>query len=299
MTTSQLPHLETFLKAAELNSFTAAARALGLTQAAVSQRVQSLEKTLGLPLFDRQGGHAVLTASGQCLYPYAQRILAMHQEARHKVTGEKIPLTGELMLAASSIPGEHMLPGLLAAFHTKHPHIQVRAAVADSQKVLEQVEHGRANLGLVGKKSDSLHLESRSFAADTLALVVPSKHALARRKHVSLDELAKQPLIVREVGSGSRSCLERALETTGKSLRDMHIALELGSNEAIKQAVARGLGLAILSTRAVSKELRAGRFRALSINDLDLTREMFVVWDRRRALPIPAQLFIDLLAPAS
>ncbi len=296
MSVEQMPHLETFLKAAELGSFTAAARALKLTQAAVSQRVQALEQDLGVPLFYRQGGKAGLTEAGQSLYPEAQRILALHREARQKVTGQKLPLTGELTLAASSIPGEYLLPGLLSEFRKKHPHIQVRATVTDSQEVVDQVEHGQANLGLMGKRSDHSHLESRCFASDTLALIVPGKHPWSRRKRVNIDELARQPLIVREAGSGSRWCLEQALAHAGKSLRDLEVGLELGSNEGIKEAVDQGLGVAILSKLAVKKELQSGRLQALQVKGLPLERDMFVIWDKRRALPIPARLFIDLLA---
>ncbi len=297
MAAEQLPHLETFSKAAELNCFTAAAKALGLTQAAVSQRIRGLEQALGVSLFHRQGTRILLTEAGQRLFPYAERILSLHQEARQEVTGKKISLVGELSLAASSVPGEHLLPALLSAFRQQQPHIQVRATVADSQAVLNQVEHGQAHLGLVGKKSDSPHLECRCFACDTLVLVVPAKHPWCRRKRVSLEQLRQQPLILREAGSGSRWCLEQALAGAGKSLRDLRVGLELGSNECIKEAVLRGLGLAVLSTRAVEKELQTGQLHALRVAGLPLGREMFVVWDRRRALPIPARLFLDLLEP--
>src|SRR5438094_7105295 len=106
----QLPYLETFSKAAELSSFTGAAKALRLTQASVSQRVQALEKTLGTPLFKRQGGRVLLTDAGRKLYDYAQRILDLHRQARQLITGHDAPAGGELSLAASSIPGEHLLP---------------------------------------------------------------------------------------------------------------------------------------------------------------------------------------------
>src|SRR5262249_39405376 len=112
----QLPHLETFAKAAELSNFTAAARTLRLTQASVSQRVQALEKTLGTPLFWRKGGRVLLTEAGQRLYDYAQRILDLHKQARVEGTGQDLPTGGELALAASSIPGEYLLPALLAQF---------------------------------------------------------------------------------------------------------------------------------------------------------------------------------------
>jgi DNA-binding transcriptional LysR family regulator len=294
---AQLPHLETFAKAAELSSFTAAARALGLTQAAVSQRVGALEGALGVPLFRRQGGRVLLTEAGRRLYAFAERILALHREARADVTGRKEPLAGELSLAASSVPGEHLLPGLLTAFRQRHPHVQVRATVTDSQAVLDHVEQGRAHLGLVGRRPGGPPLESRCFACDRLALVVPASHAWARRRRVSLEQVCKQPLILREAGSGSRWCLEQALSRAGKSLRDVRVALELGSNEAIKEAVLRGLGLAVLSTQAVHNEADAGRLRTLDVAGLPLERGMFVVWDRRRVLPAPARLFLDLLGP--
>ena len=297
MDADQLPHLETFAKAAELSSFTAAARSLGLTQAAVSQRIHALEEDLDLSLFHRRGGRVLLTDAGRRLYDYARRILELHREAREQVTGWVAPLAGELSLAASSVPGEHLLPALLSAFRQRHPHVRVHATVTDSRAVLCQVEQGQAHLGLVGGKGDSPHLEYRCFACDELALVVPPGHAWGRRKRVSLQQLVGQPLIVREAGSGSRWCLEQALARAGKSPGDMQVVLELGSNEGIKEAVLQGLGLAVLSTLAVEKEVRAGELHALAVAGLPLAREMYVVWDRRRALSTPARLFLDLLGP--
>src|SRR5205807_3806264 len=159
-----LPYLDTFSKAAELSSFTAAARALRLSQAAVSQRVQALEVTLGTPLFKRQGGRVLLSDAGQKLYDYAQRILDLHREARREATGHETPVAGELLLAASSIPGEHLLPALLSAFGGKHAHVRVRATVSDSMGVIAQVERGEVHLGLVGRTVDQSHLDFRYLA---------------------------------------------------------------------------------------------------------------------------------------
>jgi DNA-binding transcriptional LysR family regulator len=209
MDRGQLPHLETFAKAAELGSFTAAGHALRLTQAAVSQRIQALEQALGTALFRRQGGHIFLTEAGHRLFPYAQRILALHAEAREAVTGQKAPVVGELVLAASSVPGEHLLPEILSVFHARYPHVQVRATVADSQAVLRLVEQGQAHVGLVGGKGNSAHLEFRCFACDRMVLVVPTDHPWSGRKRVPLPLLCQGPLILREAGSGSRWCLIR------------------------------------------------------------------------------------------
>jgi DNA-binding transcriptional LysR family regulator len=291
----QLPHLATFSKAAELSSFTGAAKALRLTQASVSQRIQVLEKWLNTPLFKRQGGRVLLTEAGQKLYDYAQRILELHREARREVSGHDAPVGGELSLAASSVPGEHLLPALLSLFGQNQPHIRVRATVSDSMAVMAQVERGEVSLGLVGRKTDNLHLEFRYLASDQMVLVVPPGHVLSRRKKVSVKQLARHPFILREVGSGLRHCFEKSLERVDQSLADFRVALELGSNEAIKEAVLQGVGIAILSTYAVQKELKTGQLHALRVSDLHCDRDMYVVQDRRRVLPLPARLFLLFL----
>jgi DNA-binding transcriptional LysR family regulator len=294
-TFGQLPHLDTFSKAAELSSFTGAARALQLTQAAVSQRVQSLEKALDTPLFKRQGGRVLLTEAGRKLYDYAQRILDLHGQARREITGLSAPVDGELLLAASSIPGECLLPRLLPVFRRKHPQLRVHATVSDSADVIAQVERGEVSIGLAGRKTDAEHLEFRYLASDRMVLVVPQDHPWAKRKRLQLKRLAGYPLILREVGSGLRHCFEKSLEKAGRSLADLPLAVELGSNEAIKEAVARGVGVAVLSVYAVQKELKSGELHALEVTDLQCERDMYVVQDKRRALPLPARLFLAFL----
>jgi DNA-binding transcriptional LysR family regulator len=184
---------------------------------------------------------------------------------------------------------------LLSLFGQKHPHIRVRAAVSDSLAVIAQVERGEVSVGLVGRKTDSPHLEFRYLASDRMVLVVPPDHALSKRKKLSVKQLAGHPLVLREVGSGLRHCFEKSLDKAGLSLADLRVALELGSNEAIKEAVLRGAGIAILSIYAVQKELRAGQLHGLAVSDLRCDRDMFVVQDRRRVLSLPARLFLLFL----
>src|SRR5262249_29888690 len=160
--------LETFIQAAETSSLTAAAMALGLPQAAVNQRISALEKVLGKSVFCRQGEHVLLTEIGQSLYPVVKRVLQLQQEARHAIAGKKVLVPDELALSASSVPGEHHLPTMLAAFRKKHPHIQIRAGVTNTSAVLEQIEYGLAELGLVGGKTNNRQLTFRFFARDRL-----------------------------------------------------------------------------------------------------------------------------------
>jgi DNA-binding transcriptional LysR family regulator len=288
-----LPYLETFAKVAELSSFTAAAKELGLTQAAVSQRIQSLEQALRTAVFDRHGGGTLLTDAGRRLLPFAQQILALHREAVGEITGRPLTLTGDLSLAASSIPGEHLLPAMLAEFGRQHPAIHVRVSVTDSRAAAQAVTSGEAHLGLVGDKIDGPHLELRPFATDEMLVITPPRHAWAKRQRVALERMAAEPLILREPGSGSRRCLEQALAAAGKTLAEFRIALELGSNEAIKESVRRGLGVSVISGHAVEKELQSGQLHAVRITDLPLRRELYLVRDTRRALPTTAVAFLE------
>lgn len=290
-----LPHLETFCKAAELCNFTAVARTLGLTQAAVSQRIHGLEASLGRPLFQRRGGSVTLTEAGRKLHEYGRRILELSREARRDITGEADPIAGDLLLAASSIPGEHFLPALLSVFGRQHPHVRVHATVSDSAAVMGQVERGEAHLGLVGRKSDDTALEFQYLASDRMVFAVPPGHPLSGEKAVTARQLMAYPLVLREVGSGLRHCLEKALGKIERSLADFRVALEIGSNEAVKEAVARGVGVAALSIYAVRKEVEAGRLIALEGGDVKCDRDMFVVRDRRRVLPPPARTFLVFL----
>ena len=128
-----------------------------------------------------------------------------------------------------------------------------------------------------------------------MVLIVPPRHALFRRKRITVKQLSRYPLVLREVGSGLRHCFEKSLDRSGLSLADFRVALELGSNEAIKEAVLRGAGIAILSTYAVQKEIRAGELHTVQVSDLKCDRDMYVVQDRRRVLPLPARQFLTFL----
>jgi DNA-binding transcriptional LysR family regulator len=290
-----LPHLATFVQAAELASFTAAARVLGITQAAVSQRVQMLEGVLRVGLFQRCSGRVALTNAGRRLYEYARRIADLHAEARTAVADSKPDPIGELALAASSIPGKYILPNILTAYRRAHPHVDVRVRISDSDDVLRLVEQGEVDFGFAGDSVDSRHLIFDRLAGDELALVVPVGHHFAKRRRVGLRDLVREPLIQREKGSGSRHCLERALCQVGQDLRALKFVLEVDGNEAIKEAIVQGQGLAVLSRRSVQCEVMGGTIRALPIAGLKLARDLFVVRDRRRPLSTPAQVFLSQL----
>jgi DNA-binding transcriptional LysR family regulator len=292
----ELPHLATFAMVAERGSFTAAAAALGITQAAVSQRIAVLENDLRASLFNRRAGRITLTEAGQRLYPFVRHILDLHGQARSEISGFQPPIAGELPIAASSVPGECFLPALLAAFHEKFPGVHVRAAVGDSGSVMQDVAKGRATLGLVGQEAETPDLEFRPIGSDTLVLVVAPGHPWAARKRISLHVLTGEPLILREPGSGSRCALEKSLQRCGLPLAGLNCTLELGSNAAIKAAVKRGLGVAFLSRLAVQTDLETAELRAIAVRGLSLTRQFYLVRHRRHPLSPAAAAFLQFLA---
>src|SRR5262245_1846427 len=194
----ELPHLATFTRAAERGSFTEAAADLGVTQAAVSQRIAALERELRVSLFDRRAGRIALTDAGERLYELARRILELHEEARAGLGGFHASISGDLPIAASSVPAECYLPALLASFREKFPDVHVRASVGDSSSVMKEVTKGLAALGLVGQKADKPSLESEAIGTDTLALILSPGHPLAGRKSISLAVLARVSVSVRK-----------------------------------------------------------------------------------------------------
>lgn len=290
-----LRRLEVFAKVAELRSFSRAAEALGLTQPTVSEHVRALEDELGVPLLDRLGRGATPTRAGSLLLGYARRMLALSREARQALDQFQGRLSGELVVGGSTIPGEYLLPALIGRFKTLYPDISVCLLIGSSRQVTEWIEDGRAELGVVGARPGPKSLVARELQADELVLVVPPAHAWAGKTEVMLAELKAEPLIVRERGSGSREALERALAEVNAALSGFRIAGEIGSTQAIKQAVRAGVGLALVSKRAVEDECRANLLHCLKVKDLRVSRAFYLVTHRDRSRSPLAQAFVELV----
>lgn len=290
-----LRRLEVFAKVAELRSFSRAAEALGLTQPTVSEHVRALEDELGVALLDRLGRGAAPTRAGSLLLGYARRMLALSREARQALDQFQGRLSGELIVGGSTIPGEYLLPALIGRFKILYPDISVCLLIGSSRQVTEWIEDGRAEVGIVGAPPSPKSLVARELQADELVLVVPPAHAWAGKTEVMLAELKAEPLLVRERGSGSREALERALGEVNAALSGFRIVGEIGSTQAIKQAVRAGVGLALVSKRAVEDECRANLLHCLKVKDLRVSRAFYLVTHRDRSRSPLAQAFVELV----
>jgi len=277
-----LRRLEIFAKVAELGSFSRAAQALSLTQPTVSEHVRALEDELGVQLLDRLGRGAAVTRAGQLLLGYAQRMLTLSREARQAIDQFQGRLSGELVIGGSTIPGEYVLPALIGQFKAKQADITIVLLIGDSRQVTEWVDDGRVELAVVGARPGLRTLDARELMPDELVVVVPAEHAWARRSTVTLGEVQAEPMVVRERGSGSRQALEHALHEGGTSLAAFRVVGEMGSTQAIKQAVRSGVGISIISRRAVMDECAAGVVACLEIAQLEVRRAFYLVTHRDR-----------------
>ncbi len=290
-----LRQLEVFARVVDTRSFSRAAEALRLTQSTISEHVRLLEEEVGARLFDRLGRETVPTRAGELLYGYAQRLLALRAEAQQALQQFLGQISGGLTVGASTIPGEYVLPPLIGAFREKFPQVSIALHIGDSREIADAVVEGRVELGVIGARPEQRTLQAVELMPDELVVVVPPGHAWFGRKLVTLDELKPEPLIVREPGSGSRQALETALDEAGPGLGGLRVIAEMGSTSAIKQAVKAGVGLSIMSKRAVEEECRHGLLWCVTIKDLRFTRHFYVVTHTGRSRSPLCQAFLDFL----
>ena len=287
-----LRQLRTFKTVADLKSFSLAAQQLRLSQPSVSYQVKELEEALGLPLLDRLGKRVHLTEAGSVLYSYARRTLDVLDEAGLALEEMRGIKRGNLRVGASTTVGIYLLPAALGAFKKLHPGLVISLEIGTRTRVQEQVLNNELDLAVVGPALKDPDLAILPFLSDELVVVAPAGHKMAGRGSLAMKDLEDQPFIMREPASGSRWSLEKAARKAGAKL---NVAMELGSNGAIKHAVESGLGLAVLSRYACALELSSGRLVEVDVRGFPIRRDWHIVHLRRRRLPASVLAFIEFL----
>jgi len=291
-----LRQLEIFCKVAELKSFSKAARAVHLTQPTVSEHIAALEEALGTKLFDRLGREVVPTRAGEVLRRYALRFMKLKDETLQGIDELLGVRSGEIQIGASTIPGEYILPRIIGQFRDEYPEIAVRVLVADTETILMRVLAGEFELGIVGSRWKVPHLVLETLWDDELVLAVPARHPWARRRQVSAKELLREPFILRESGSGTRHIMEEALRAHGVSGGSrLNVVAEFGSSTAVKEGIIHGIGVSILSSRAVEAEVKAGLVATLRVRELSLNRSFYLAQDPRRSISPLCRAFLEFL----
>ena len=289
-------HLHVFLAVARRLSYSRAAEDLLISQPAVSRHVHALEKELGARLLGQVGNRVHLTEAGTIVYDYARKLAFVEDEMR-RALGELNNLErGYLRIGASSTPGVYLLPALVARYRRRHPGIEVSVTVANCGQIVGGVLQNELDLGFLGGTPSDPALEVRPFVHDRLLLVCSPSHDFGTRDSVTPEEMVQQPFVLREKASCTRWMLEEELTPRGLQLRK---AMELNGSEAVKRAVAAGVGLAVVSEHSVEEELRQRALHALRIDGLPLEREMSIISHRDTRHSAATMAFLSLLdAPA-
>ncbi len=285
--------LQVFRAVATHGSYSRAAReALHISQPAVSKHVRLLEEELEVELFQRVGKQVELTEAGRIVLDYAEQVLALAEDTRRALVDLQGLQRGTLRLGASSTPGIYLLPPVLAVFAQRYPGIILALETANSQRVIDGVLNRQWDLGVVGISPDEAMLHVQPYCRDTLVLIVPPSHRLAAQPTVTLADLVSQTWILREEGSASGRLAERALRN--HHLKQGH-NLVLQGSEGVKQAVIAGLGVAMVSRFAITLEVQQGVLRALPVTDLQIERDLSLIWRKDVRLPAAVSAFLDML----
>ncbi len=269
--------LKVFCTVAETKSFSKTSEIIHLTQPAVSLQIQALEEMYEAKLFDRSSSKVTLTPAGEVLYKYAKEILALYASAE-KVIGEMTGLVkGSIIVGAGSTIGNYLLPSVITDFRKTHPKIKVNLHVGNMQRVIEWLNSGNVNLGLVEGHVKRQKMVVERLISDELLLVVPPFHMFAKKKEVSIAEIIEETFIFREAGSGTRQIVEKFLARHGISPQDIKVSMVLGSTEAIKDAVENGLGISIISRWAARKEVKYGILGMLNFKEEKIVRNFSLI----------------------
>ncbi len=291
-----LHHLRLFSAVVDHGGFTKAAAALNLSQPAISKSLNELERQLHLSLIDRTGRSIVLTSAGQALYARARELFGVERAAEQELRELRGLKRGRLRVGASTTVGTYMLPAVLGRFHLRHPKVRIQLTIANTRSVLRLLLESRVDVALVEGPVSDARVVVRPWRDDELVVIAPPDHPLVGRRAVAAQALADLPFLVREPGSGTRTVGARALAVHGVRLTN---TMRVGSIEAIKHAVAAGLGLAIVSRAAAADQLALGTLATVQVDGLEIRRTLTELRMRGRVPTGAAKELEQLLAESA
>ncbi len=286
-----LRQLQVFEKVASHLNYSRAAEELYLSQPAVSMQIKQIEGHIGLPLFEQMGKKIFLTDAGRELFPYARNIAQQLDELESVFDEMKGLGRGRLTLSVVNT-ANYFTPQLLAKFCQRHPNINVNLHVANRDAVLKQLADNCTDMAITGQPPKDLDLSAESFLDNPLVVIASPAHPLAALTHIKFTQLARETFLSREIGSGTRSAMERVFAKHGVQPR---ISMEMETNEAIKQAVQAGMGLGILSLHSIELELETRRLVVLDVEHFPLMRHWFVAHRNNKRLSTAASAFKEFL----
>lgn len=293
-----LHQIEIFCTLIKLRSFSKAAEALYLTQPTVSGHIKNLEQELGVKLLDRLGKQIIPTEAGDVLFRHGQELLALRDRAQEEIAGLAGQVSGLLKIGGSTIPGAYILPSFIGAFKKQHPSAAIQLLIDDTAKITQAVLNNDLHLGVVGAPMIDSQLESHPFLRDELVIAVPATHAWAKKRTITPDVLRGAPFILRETGSGTRRVMEERLGKEGISIADLNTIAVMGSSDAVRQSIKGGLGISILSIRAIQDDIVAKRLAAVRLKGMPIERSFSVILRKGKSRSPLCRTFLDFLLTA-
>ena len=288
--------MRVFITVADKKNFSKAAKALSLTQPAVSFQIQTLEQYYQTMLFDRVNRHVKLTAAGELLLDYAVHMNNLQAELERNMQQLTGHVKGELLVGASTTIGEYILPYVVGAFKQEYPDVNATIQIMNTNDIAENVNNKSFDLGIIeGPLELTENMESIAFLEDELVLAIPSNHPFATKESITLEELKTLPYITREPGSGSRLIFEQALIDADFDIEELHMVMELGSTTSIKSAIMGGLGISTISKWAIQDLVKTGKVAALTIEGLTLKRTFNIILNNDKFHSEATGKFLDFL----
>ena len=292
----EMRQIQVFLAVSELLNFSRAAEKIHLTQPTVSGHLKTLERFLKVQLVERGGKEVRLTPAGELFHPFARRIFTLQERARREMALYAGAERGSLEIGGSNTPGQYILPQTIGLFTARHSQVKITLKIGDSNTIITQVADGKLELGLVGTPAPETDFISKRCLGDELILVANPKTAGKLSNPIDLDELKKQPFIIREKGSGTRQAMQSALQKRGlEHLETLNLIAEMGSAEAIRQALKSDLGVAIVSSLSVTEDLDAGKLIKITLPDEPIRRYFYLIYNRDRRLSPLAEALVQFI----
>lgn len=288
--------IETFVNVVKYKSFSRAADALFLTQPTISTHISILEKELEMQLISRNNKEALPTKQGKVFYKYALIMLNTREKAIYSLNNPSFNVSGVLEIQTSSIPGEYIVPNLLARFRENYPQVKLYVEQSDSMTVFKNLLDNRGEIGFTGMKGKG-ELTYVPLMKDEAILIAPAsgKFLTAAGKKIKLEDFIYKPFILRQRGSGTRKEFEDEIEKLGYNPNKLNIIARMNSMESIKQAVASELGVSIVSKIAVENRSDSGGFLTFGIEDYNLDREFYIVYHQNVTLSPRAEAFREFV----
>lgn len=287
-----LNQLRVFYEAARSGSFTGAARKLCITQPAVTAQIKAFEDQCNLKLFKKKGRSLYLSDEGSALYEYARRIFEYEREVEDVIEEMRKLKRGILRLGTSKAYARYFMPSLISSFHEAFPSIKVHLDEGSSLDIIHSLLDLKNEVAVIAKVKEDPNVTFLPFKRDRLTLILAPNHNLARKKSVTVEELVNEPMIMKEIGSGTRKQVNELFSRKGLT---PNVLMETSNTEFIKQLVQRGEGISFLVEEAVAVDVRERRLATVPLSGEELFLDVGIAYLKDQHLSHPARAFVDML----